>query len=109
MHSMRCDSPRIVRTLHSVSYLVPHSSSVSEASNERTFSRLLETFQFVLEVMGCTSAPTDKDYLLPGGEGWKAVVRVRMLHGIARRRTFEQWNATNYTDIPVNQEEMSAT
>ncbi|OBZ78280.1 hypothetical protein A0H81_02676 [Grifola frondosa] len=131
-------SPRIVRTLQAVSYLVPHSSSnsskalfapmldasarISQSSNERTFSRLLETFQFVLDVMDCTAhsrttvppAPAKAAaYLMPGGEGWKSIVRVRMLHGVARMRVKARWKRDSDTVdekvAPINQEEMSAT
>ncbi|EMD34646.1 hypothetical protein CERSUDRAFT_116818 [Gelatoporia subvermispora B] len=132
-------SPRIVRTLQAVSYLVPHTSRnaatsvhITDASNDRTFSRLLETLQFVLDVLGCTTAPksgdapsADKDkgarstedpiaYLLPGGEGWRSAVRVRMLHGVARRRVRERWKREGREEeeiegIPISQEDMSAT
>ncbi|EED79670.1 predicted protein [Postia placenta Mad-698-R] len=81
-------SPRIVRTPKAVSYLVPHvkkpdanytessqaAARVTSASNERTFTRLLETFQFVLDVLNCSATPPTKksppdSYLMPGGQG----------------------------------------
>ncbi|EKM56380.1 uncharacterized protein PHACADRAFT_92488 [Phanerochaete carnosa HHB-10118-sp] len=81
-------SPRIVKTLRAVSYLMTperQGSDIeqeSKAADDRTFSRLLETMQFFLDVMGCTvvSANAERDvnehmpdlYLLPGGDGWKA-------------------------------------
>ncbi|KAJ8468478.1 hypothetical protein ONZ51_g9608 [Trametes cubensis] len=143
-------SPRIVRTLEAVSYLVPHVrhvddkegktpadlstvlASISKASSDRTMSRLSETFQFVLDVMGCSvstlpSGPTagtqaqhtqHEDhrnrkiaYLLPGGEGWKSAVRVRLLHGIARWRTGERWERGENAQpgVPISQEDMAAT
>ncbi|KAI0360337.1 hypothetical protein OH77DRAFT_674257 [Trametes cingulata] len=151
-------SPRIVRTLEAVSYLVPHVrrddagkssrdlshilNSISKASSDRTLSRLLETFQFVLDVMGCSATaapahPTPDDagdrqssthaaaqadassasevaYLLPGGEGWKSTVRVRLLHGVARWRTEERWKREGRTNggdagVPISQEDMAAT
>lgn len=116
-------SPRIVRTLHAVSYLVPHGerkgvalanaiSSEKSASDERTYTRLMETFQFVLEVMGCMAPHLPREHVLPGGEGWKAALRVRMLHGIARRRAKQRFDNSGADDIdfvPINQEDMSAT
>ncbi|KZT01853.1 uncharacterized protein LAESUDRAFT_730745 [Laetiporus sulphureus 93-53] len=148
-------SPRIVRTLQAVSYLVPHSSKhandqakeldnslsslqrssrITSASNERTFSRLLETFQFVLDVLACSASPPVDDqgaidpsentansqcvqdgtaaaYLLPGGLGWRSTVNVRLLHGIARMRVKERWRKQSIYDdrVPINQEELGGT
>ncbi|CAL1708828.1 unnamed protein product [Somion occarium] len=132
-------SARITRTLHAVSYLVPPHESTSQASSDRIYTRLLETFQFVLDIMGCTPTPPAPsfgsnieikpvkeppqrragtlEYLLPRGEGWKSAVRVRMLHGVARRRATERWNKLKMRDagydeeldIPISQEDMSAT
>jgi hypothetical protein len=99
----------------------------SEAADSRTFSRLLETFQFLLDVTGCvavtpsasscekTQNESPDAYLLPGGEGWKACIRVRMLHGIARRRirqklAREGLDYDESTDgVPISQEDMAAT
>ncbi|KAL1941846.1 hypothetical protein VTO73DRAFT_6846 [Trametes versicolor] len=148
-------SPRIVRTLEAVSYLVPHVnhdkggqsssdlladvlSNITKASTHRTFARLSETMQFILDVMGCTAsaipthpAPEDdphgihrhadqKDthsnidalaYLMPGGEGWRSTVRVRLLHGIARWRVEERWSREGNAQpgVPISQEDMAAT
>jgi len=149
-------SPRIVRTLQAVSYLVPHvkknpqsksmgssvstsdaSARVTNASNERTFVRLLETFQFVLDVLDCNAMPlparrdpdisADSDnaqtrskddstiaYLMPGGAGWRSTVNVRLLHAVARMRARERWRREGMNDvedgrIPINQEELGAT
>ncbi|KAI8971269.1 hypothetical protein BD414DRAFT_469759 [Trametes punicea] len=121
-------SPRIVRTLEAVSYLVPHPrhgdakalsgsladtlSSISQASSNRTFSRLLETLQFVLDVMGCSAPAYGRvAYLLPGGEGWRSIVRVRLLHGIARWRTEERWKREGVTQagVAISQEDLAAT
>ncbi|KAE9411172.1 hypothetical protein BT96DRAFT_803810 [Gymnopus androsaceus JB14] len=105
-------SPRIVRTLNKVSYLVPHRNTKqtpSQTSKDRIFRRLLETFQFVLEVMRCVVPIPEQQgsaYLLPGGDGWKAIVRVRMLHGVARARATQY---DNPNDIPINQEDMNGT
>ncbi|KAI0336605.1 hypothetical protein GY45DRAFT_1349875 [Cubamyces sp. BRFM 1775] len=115
-----------------VSYLVPHVrhaddkgrgavtdlsavlSSISKASSDRTMSRLSETFQFVLDVMGCSCQDNKSSrvvYLLPGGEGRKSAVRVRLLHGIARWRTDERWKreGNEQTGVPISQEDMAAT
>lgn len=121
-------SPRIVRTLQTVSYLVPHTStkassepSPTPSSNDRTFARLLETMQFILDIFGCTSpVPPDyvtAEYLAPGNDGWRSAVRVRMLHGVARWRVRERWmregkdvhqEETRY-GVPINQEDLGAT
>ncbi|KAI0646650.1 hypothetical protein C8Q79DRAFT_682979 [Trametes meyenii] len=139
-------SSQIVRTLEAVSYLVPHVrrnnsdtshppsiseivSSISKASSDRTLTRLLETFQFVLDVMGCASpvsssnitkvelnepSTQDRDvaaYLLPGGEAWKSTIRVRLLHGVARWRVEERWkkDPNARTETPISQTDLAAT
>ncbi|GJE96281.1 DUF2236 domain-containing protein [Phanerochaete sordida] len=127
-------SPRIVKTLRAVSYLMPPTrqddgvEQESKAADDRTFARLLETTQFVLDVMGCVASSADAEstgksasdapdsYLLPGGEGWKACIRVRMLHGIARRRVRQRLareSAGSYNEayegVPISQEDMAAT
>ncbi|KAG9104874.1 hypothetical protein FRC06_006699 [Ceratobasidium sp. 370] len=130
-------SARITRVLHSVSYLVPGKSgnsgeySVTEATNDRTFKRLLETLQMVLDVMGGSAAlaeleglktgsPTAAHALVPGEEGWRSTVRVRLLHGVARRRIMERLHhgrvkpgIPNYDfdadGYPINQEDLAAT
>ena len=81
--------------------------------------RLVETMQFVLDVMGCSiSAPRSPlanqlDSLLPGGEGWRSAVRVRLLHGVARWRVQARWEREHPTEIldsvPMSQEEVAAT
>ena len=131
-----------MRTLQTVSYLVPplHKTPSpqddtttqieSPASNARTYSRLLETFQFVLDVMGCTCDPPQafpskskkhdsgvdpRAYILPGGDAWRSAVRVRMLHGVARRRARERlttsgtWGEEDSEGVPISQEDVSAT
>ncbi|KAI0074961.1 hypothetical protein K474DRAFT_1773585, partial [Panus rudis PR-1116 ss-1] len=119
-------SSRITRTLHAISYLVPPKNtpfdSISEAANERTYIRLLETVQFVLDVMACSVPPSNPSleskadlatHLMPGGEGWKSAVRVRLLHGVARRRARQQLSKLdiywNPEDVPISQEDMVAT
>ncbi|KAJ3844134.1 hypothetical protein EV361DRAFT_791650 [Lentinula raphanica] len=108
-------SPRIVRTLDKVSYLIPPNITEQEASQnskDRTFKRLLETFQFVLEVMRCVVPFPEQQgsgYLLPGGDGWKSIIRVRMLHGVARTRVRAHPHYQGSRDSPINQEDMNAT
>ena len=88
--------------------------------------------QFVLDVMGCSAAstistepstlgsgasgnrPSDRlADLLPGGDGWKSAVRVRLLHGVARWRVQTRWEQENRTEdidsVPISQEEVAAT
>ncbi|RDX46191.1 hypothetical protein OH76DRAFT_902101 [Lentinus brumalis] len=142
-------SSRIVRTLEAVSYLLPHVpkgknrapaslqdviSQISKESSDRTFVRLLETMQFILDVMGCSApaspilpakesgalangdavSPSSRlASLLPGGEGWKSAVRVRLLHGVARWRVQTRWErehlAEAQSSVPISQEEVAAT
>ena len=120
-------------TLNAVSYLVPvnakpdaeaSQSHSTRAQDERTYLRLMETFQFVLDVMGCTSttvhwprAERDREvnsasHISPGGMGWKSAARVRMLHSIARRRARDQLGRSFHGAVdfvPVNQLDMSGT
>ncbi|KAI0747158.1 hypothetical protein C8Q80DRAFT_1220314 [Daedaleopsis nitida] len=146
------DSPRIVRTLDAVSYLLPHvkktrnelivslediEATISAEARDRTFVRLVETMQFVLEVMGCSASPAPPDPptptldgakapddirrahnskladLLPEGEGWRSAVRVRLLHGVARWRVQARWERDGHADttesVPISQEETAAT
>ncbi len=123
-----------MRTLQAVSYLVPPLHKVAPESggaafgqtkattaDSRTFTRLMETFQLVLDTMGCTvESPASSEkwgkaaYLMPGGEGWRSVVRVRMLHGVARRRARERLRKSvdgeaEERDVPISQEDMTAT
>lgn len=98
--------------------------------------------QFILDVMGCTASeipthpasaedalrepdrhadekespienPDSLAYLMPGGEGWRSTVRVRLLHGVARWRVEERWsregNLNAQPGVPISQEDMAAT
>ncbi|CUA76902.1 hypothetical protein RSOLAG22IIIB_02382 [Rhizoctonia solani] len=126
-------SARITRVLHAVSYLVPGKSnkageySITPASSDRTFKRLSETLQMILDAMGGNASLAEREgnparpgvhALSPGEEGWRSVVRVRLLHGVARRRIMErvrhpEANTSGYdfnTDgYPINQEDLAAT
>lgn len=94
-----------------MSYLVPVSSTnatlVSEASSRRTFLRLLETLQWVLDVMGGTSDNGDMTPLK--GEGWRSTIRVRMLHGIARRRILMKMRANKSCPVAGQKTEATGT
>ncbi|KAG8978902.1 hypothetical protein FRB90_008261, partial [Tulasnella sp. 427] len=109
-------SSRISRILRSTSYLVLSNGEAeftTDAGKERTVMRLLETLQFVIDIMGgslppsltdpTTSDKSEIDFsrwkgptcLFPGtGEGWKSTVRVRLLHAVARRRVHQQSSQT---------------
>ena len=104
---------------------------MNQAAKDQTFKRLLDTLQMVLDAMGGNTSlveregkavRTDVHELIPGEEGWRSVVRVRLLHGVARRRIMERvrhpglsaegsipgydFNADGY---PINQEDLAAT
>ncbi|KAF8508596.1 hypothetical protein BU17DRAFT_56670 [Hysterangium stoloniferum] len=115
-------SPRITKILQSISYLVPPNTNkklgttnITPEMNDRTYMRLLETMQFVLDVLGCTNpyATFNESVtcLHPGEDGWKAALRVRLLHGISRRRILEHRCSYSIEEdgIPINQEDMAAT
>ncbi|KAG8893833.1 hypothetical protein FRC01_013326, partial [Tulasnella sp. 417] len=115
-------SSRISRILRSTSYIIPSNGAAeftTDAGKERTVMRLLETLQFVIDIMGGSLPPalTDPNVadkteidmskwrgttcLLPGtGEGWKSALRVRLLHAVARRRVQQQ--AQNSSDTEGN-------
>ena len=114
-------SPRISRVLNLASYLVPPMGStpegeaprISEKSNNRSFKRLMETTQFVVDCMGAGALET-------GGEGWAAAVRVRLLHTTMRKRILDksrsEWKSLGHSiyderidGIPISQEDMAGT
>ena len=118
--SYQTSSPQIARTVHAISYLVPapNSHGMSEAAKQRTFERVLETLQFVFDVMGCTSDGGDLTPL--HGEAWKSIIRVRMLHAVVRRRIMLKMKrrapatacplgASEGDGLPINQEGLAAT
>lgn len=116
-----------VEVLISTRYLVPASmrrnnsveqkdEASQECSNDdkkRTFERLIDTGGF----MACCFAPTPDNHdsipaasLRPGGKGWKAALRVRVLHAKVRRSLLllRSWDIDN-NGVPINQEDMAAT
>lgn len=95
----------------------------SEAAAERTFKRLLETSQFVLDVMdsddslstpSMTRQQADAvDVLSQGGAGWLSATRVRFIHAMVRKRLTKGNLASSYdvstAGVPINQEDLLAT
>jgi hypothetical protein len=113
-------SPRITRILNIASYLVPPMNStpegeaprISKESNDRSFMRLMETTQWLVDCMGDGA-------MEPGAPGWEATVRVRLLHTTMRLRILEKsrrevdtkgFSVYNYkTDgTPISQEDLIA-
>ena len=130
-------SPRITQVLRQTAYLVPTANAgldrdskpgstpclptveelrrtfkMDKARADRTWNRLLETTQFVLDVVEkadslvppstaalsvATSSPDSapvegRAHLWPpetGGDGWQSAVRVRLLHANVRRRVLK--------------------
>ena len=97
-------APKIVKVLDSTRYLTEH--------EKRTWRRLNETFDMVLACLETASA------LTVGGEGWKAVLRVRLLHSSVRIRILSSSSSSSSPSsswdsekdgLPINQEDMMAT
>ena len=92
-------APKIVKVLSSTSYLTEN--------EERTWRRLNETFEMVVDCI------CDDDALRIGGKGWCSVLRVRLLHSHVRamllgKKGSNSWDSQFY-GIPINQEDMLAT
>ncbi len=115
-------SPRIVRVLEQTGYLLPKSTmesgkNLSQASADRSWVRLLETTQWVLDVMehGVETLMPPSEAQPEGGQGWRSTVRVRMLHAKVRRRIMKNAAALEgrydvaADGIPINQEDLAAT
>jgi len=95
--------PKIAAVLEATAYLAP------PASKTAVRDRLMDTGAF----LGACLKSEDVSDILPGGEGWKAALRVRLLHAKVRRRLMSasgkrQWN-THHLGVPINQEDMAAT
>jgi ER-bound oxygenase mpaB/B'/Rubber oxygenase, catalytic domain len=114
-------SPRVSRILNIASYIVPPMEStpegdtprISKESNDRSFQRLMETTQWMINCMGDGA-------MEPGGIGWSSTVRVRLLHTLMRRRILEksknEWETKGFSvynekeeGIPISQEDMVST
>lgn len=154
-------SPRITEVLKQTAYLVPTATSrnvkgtrpsgrstlptveelkqifnVDKARADRTWDRLLETTQFVLDVVEkadslrppSSSAPAaEKEAAMAppdcGGEGWQSAVRVRLLHANVRRRVLKLAQKrrsdpfgpsgsvydVEKNGVPINQEDLLGT
>ncbi|KAF9128882.1 hypothetical protein BGW39_004653 [Mortierella sp. 14UC] len=92
--------PKITKVLNSTGYL----------SGKKTKERVLETSQFVLDVVHSV------DYLQPGtGVAWESIIQVRFLHASVRARLSKISRAhSKYYNIeehgvPINQEDLLAT
>ncbi len=88
-------SANVVKVLKKTGYL---------SSNEKTGTakRLLETTQFLFNVMG-------KDAMKMHGAGIKHTLKVRFIHAMIRYHLQKHdWNSELY-GIPINQEDMAAT
>lgn len=93
--------PKIVKVLEATKYLI--------SDRRKVMTRLIDTGGF----LACCFAPTSglpAEALRPGGAGWSAALRVRVLHGKIRQRLLlsKQWDIERY-GIPINQEDMAAT
>jgi hypothetical protein len=123
--------PPIVEVLRASRYLVPsHMTSSTATGHENSVrsvkamkhdrklaeERLFDTGGF----LACCFAPqesTDTVHappaasLRPGGSGWEAALRVRVLHAKVRRsllKSKKRWDIDK-NGIPINQEDMAAT
>ena len=93
--------PKIAAVIQSTAYLAPPSIP------EQVAFRLVDTGAFVGSCM------QGLDSLIPGGEGWRMCLYVRVLHAKVRRSLLRRtgkraWNIKEY-GIPINQEDMAAT
>mmetsp|Transcript_28609 Transcript_28609/g.54710 ORF Transcript_28609/g.54710 Transcript_28609/m.54710 type:complete len:470 (+) Transcript_28609:248-1657(+) len=88
-------APRINKVLSSTGYLT--------SPSKHTYRRLVETIQMVSDCM-------DPGSLHPGGSGWAAVLRVRLLHSAVRTRLMGQsdWDKDAW-GVPINQEDLLVT
>ncbi|ETS59903.1 hypothetical protein PaG_05873 [Moesziomyces aphidis] len=142
-------SPRITEVLKQTAYLVPSSASVpgqdmpksasaslptiedlrrvfkvDKERADRTWDRLLETTQFVLDVMEHADSlhPPSSPAATParattssedqaasssspesGGDGWQSAVRVRLLHANVRRRVLKMAERRKASSSPGGQ------
>lgn len=91
-------APKIVKVLDSTSYLTSHM--------DKTWRRLNETMSMVVDCI------ESDDAMLIGNNGWKSVIRVRLLHSRIRIHLLgsksSQWDVNEY-GYPINQEDMMGT
>ena len=94
--------PKIAAVIRSTGYLAPPSKP------EQVQQRLLDTGQLISACVG-----HGIDALLPGGDGWRTAIHVRVLHAkvrraILRKQGKRKWDLEKY-GIPINQEDMAGT
>jgi hypothetical protein len=98
-------APKIVKVLDETKYLT--------AGLDRTWRRLNETLEMVFDAL------ESPDALVIGNNGWKSVVKVRLLHSAVRLKLLAKdisrentsmlmWDSKTY-GLPINQEDMMAT
>ena len=91
--------------------------NMSQAKADRSWTRLLETTQWVLDVMegGPDVLAPPSESTPEGGHGWRSTIRVRMLHTRVRRRILRQAErladvySVERDGVPINQEDLAAT
>lgn len=90
--------PKIAAVLQATKYLAPPSS------RERVVARLTDTGAML------AACCLDVQSILPGGEGWKTALRVRVLHAKVRKALLQRndWKVEEL-GVPINQEDMAAT
>lgn len=93
---------KIAPVLQATAYLAPPSS------REAVQERLLDTGAFIGLSMGFSV-----ESILPGGDGWKSAISVRVLHAKVRRALLERKGSRRWDvqalGIPINQEDLAAT
>jgi len=104
--------PKIVEVLKSTRYLI--------TDRKKTLDRLIDTGGLLAACFAPTGAKHAAASLRPGGRGWLAALRVRVLHAKVRRRllqlkrtsddgqSIEVWDVEK-NGIPINQEDMVGT
>ncbi len=104
-------APQIVSILHCYSlplcYVDARASQVlllSQRIHNQTFRRIMETAQFVLDVM-------DEGGLGPRGRGRRSAQKIRLLHATIRyhMQKSPDWIAAGLNEIPANQEDLAST
>ena len=93
--------PKIAAVIRSTAYLAPPSTP------EQVAFRLVDTGALLGSCM------IGLENLVPGGEGWKICLYVRILHAKVRRSLLRRTGArawkTSDVGIPINQEDVAAT
>eukprot|EP00984_Skeletonema_dohrnii_P000971 scaffold316_cov122-Skeletonema_dohrnii-CCMP3373.AAC.3 len=104
--------PKIVEVLKSTRYLM--------SDRQKTLRRLVDTGGLLAACFAPTNGSLSAASLRPGGRGWLASLRVRVLHAKIRQRllqlkrtsddghSVQSWDIEK-NGIPINQEDMAAT